>query len=225
MIQRVHAMMVVMHTSGRQLTYKDHIVNFPQQISSIATRLPQLPEDLDVVLIRREGLDMSQHVDFIVRRAKVRSALEWKMQNDPAYADLTLDEAALAQLPENGSVADRVTFLPDTSPEVLVTEQLAVAVETSNGNQQVRGILDVTDARRPRREVQEVRSGADAILRLPVRYKQEYIVSSYLLRQPNQPWLTCTIGTSSGYRKHAFKGGRARLHPSRLPHTISHWEG
>lgn len=60
------------------------------------------------MIIRQEGTDLEQHVDFMVRREKVRAALEWKIANDPHYADLQLDEDALAQLPESGSVVGRL---------------------------------------------------------------------------------------------------------------------
>lgn len=36
---------------------------------------------------------MSGHVDFMVRREKVKAALEYKIANDSDYADLIIDEA------------------------------------------------------------------------------------------------------------------------------------
>lgn len=67
-----------------------------------------MPEDVDLVIIRQEGADLEHHVDFIVRREKVRAALVWKIANDPHYADLQIDEDALANLPESGSVVGRL---------------------------------------------------------------------------------------------------------------------
>ncbi|KAF7300847.1 hypothetical protein MKEN_01310700 [Mycena kentingensis (nom. inval.)] len=104
LISRVKTVMQVRYTKGRQLCYKDHIVNLPQNIVEIATKLPRLPEEVDMVIIRRESVDLTQHVDYVVRREKVRDALLYKMAHDPAYADLQLDEEALSQLPENASV-------------------------------------------------------------------------------------------------------------------------
>ncbi|KAF7307266.1 ATP-dependent DNA helicase [Mycena indigotica] len=108
LIARVKTVMQVRYTKGRQLCYKDHIVNLPQNITEIATKLPRLPEDVDIVIIRRDGVDLSQHVDYVVRREKVRKALEYKITHDKAYQDLELDEGALSQLPMNGSVVDRI---------------------------------------------------------------------------------------------------------------------
>jgi NAD-dependent DNA ligase len=78
----------LMRHQGRQLCYQDHIVNFRQDITEIATRLPRLPDDTDIVVIRKEDVDLSRHVDFTVRRAKVKAALKYKIAHDPSYADL-----------------------------------------------------------------------------------------------------------------------------------------
>ncbi|OBZ66500.1 hypothetical protein A0H81_13517 [Grifola frondosa] len=71
LISRVLPMMQVRYTKGRQLCYKEHIVNFPQDISVVASHLPRLPEETECVIIRRENTDMSRHVDFIVRRDRM----------------------------------------------------------------------------------------------------------------------------------------------------------
>lgn len=108
LIARVKSYMQVRWTKGRQLCYQDHIVNFRQDITEVANRLPRLPEETDIVIIRREDVDLNRHVDFIVRREKVATALRYKKQHDPDYADLQIDEDILMQLPINGSVADRI---------------------------------------------------------------------------------------------------------------------
>ena len=106
MIAWVMPLMQVRYTKGHQLCYKEHIVNLPQDISAIATKLPCLAEDCDVVIIHREGVDMTNHVDFIVCCDKVRDALQWKITHDPNYQDLQVDDNVLSLLPERGSVVD-----------------------------------------------------------------------------------------------------------------------
>lgn len=108
LIARVVPIMQVRYTKGGQLRYKDHIVNFPQDISVIASSLPRLPEDVDMVVIRCESAELDNHIDFIVRREKVLLALQYKKMHDPHYADVIIDHAALSQLPESGSVAARI---------------------------------------------------------------------------------------------------------------------
>ncbi|KAF9489761.1 hypothetical protein BDN71DRAFT_1511858 [Pleurotus eryngii] len=51
---------------------------------------------------------MSQHVDFTVRCQKVLEALQYKIANDPGYADLEIDNDALLSLPENGPIAHHI---------------------------------------------------------------------------------------------------------------------
>lgn len=79
-------MMTVHYTKGWQLLYKDHICNLPHNIASIATSLPQLPDNCDKILIRKDGMDMSQHIDFVVWREKVWVALEYKIAHDPTFS-------------------------------------------------------------------------------------------------------------------------------------------
>jgi hypothetical protein len=62
-------------TKGWQLCYQDHIVDFRQDIAEIATRLPRLPARTDIVVIRKEDVDLSRHVDFTVRREKSKGRL------------------------------------------------------------------------------------------------------------------------------------------------------
>ncbi|KAF5336454.1 hypothetical protein D9611_006665 [Ephemerocybe angulata] len=170
LISRIKTYMQVRYTSGRQLSYKDHIINFRQDISTIATRLPRLPEDVDLVIIRQEGTDLEQHVDFMVRREKVRAALEWKIANDPHYADLQLDEDALAQLPESGSVVGRLQTAREGRQDGLQAQgqgpENATAPEADDaddGNSQtVAGVMDLNGIGRT--EVQEIRSGAEEVV-------------------------------------------------------------
>jgi hypothetical protein len=86
LIARVKSYMQVRWTKGRQLCYQDHIVNFRQDIMEIATRLPRLPDGTDIVVIRKEDVDLSWHVDFMVRGEKGKAALQYKIAHDPDYA-------------------------------------------------------------------------------------------------------------------------------------------
>ena len=164
LIARVKSYMQVRWTKGRQLCYNDHIINFHQDVTDIAMRLPRLPEDTDIVIIRQENVDLSCHVDFIVRREKVREALQYKIDHDPEYADLTIDQDALNQLPENSSVANRLPVCREgrqdgAGPAVPVGPQTAASddVDDADGQLQVAGVLDLGNIERP--EVQQLRQG------------------------------------------------------------------
>jgi hypothetical protein len=56
LIARIKPVMHVRYTRGHQLCYKDHIINLPQDITEVAERLPRLPQDLDIVIIRRREI-------------------------------------------------------------------------------------------------------------------------------------------------------------------------
>lgn len=185
LISRVLPMMQVRYTKGRQLCYKDHIINFPQNIATIATRLPRLPEDTDTVIIRRDTVDLTRHVDFVVRREKVREALQYKINHDPHYRDLQVDEEALSQLPENGTVVDRIPTCragqQADAPEAAGPAQ-AAALETlpDNGNesdQQINGVINLGD--NGNLEIQQVRVEATRIINQgPVTYEQNNVILS-----------------------------------------------
>jgi len=67
-----------------------------------------MPEETNLVIIHKEDVDLSRHINFTVHCTKVKAALEYKITNDPNYTDLIIDENALSQLPVNGSVADHI---------------------------------------------------------------------------------------------------------------------
>lgn len=160
------------------------------------------------MLICRE----SRHVDFILRREKVRNALAYKIQHDPSYSHFQLDEEALSQLPINGSVADRIPFLPDQSEpgndELGPSGPVQAAegdIQESRGDideAQVRGVIDL-GSRAGRREVQEVCDGADAVLHGLVQYQQEHVVHVVFRLLPAQDSPNFLLGTRSRYRYHA----------------------
>lgn len=179
LIAQVKSYMQVRWTKGRQLCYQDHIINFRQDITEIATHLPRMPEETDLVIIRKEDVDLSRHVDFTVRRSKVKAALEYKIANDPNYADLIIDENALSQLPVNGSVADRIPTCREGRQDggaMPVGPDAAVATDDEDnevGNTQfVGGVVDLGNQERP--EVEHLRQGAAEAIR-GARYEQNIV--------------------------------------------------
>lgn len=172
LIARIKTYMQVRYTKGRQLCYQDHIINFPQDITEIAAKLPRLPEDTDLVIIRRDDVDMSRHIDFTVRRQKVLDALEYKIAHDPAYADLEIDQDALMSLPENGSVVHCITTCregrQDPDSAVRVGPDAAANVgsgEEGNFQEEIVGVGGVVNLGNTLEiEVDAVRNAASAII-------------------------------------------------------------
>ena len=117
--------MAVYQLPQGQYGYSGHIVNLPQDISSFATSLPQHPQNLDVIIIRREGSNQSHH-DFRVRRSVVLSALQWLVVNNKYYYHIAINTEVVDQLPKDGSLSGLCTITHDSTSE---EEDLAVVDE------------------------------------------------------------------------------------------------
>ena len=115
LISAVIPMMTLYRLPLGQYGYSGHIVNLPQNVQAIATSLPRLPSDIDVVLVRKPGAHET-HKDFQVRRSKVLDALLWLRLNNPYYSRITLDLNTLSLLPEDGNLTELCTVtLPDNT--------------------------------------------------------------------------------------------------------------
>ena len=116
LISAVMPVMTLYRLRQGQYGYSGHVVNLPQDITSFASILPRHPQDLDVLIVRREGSNQSHH-DFQVRRSVVLHALQWLVDNNIYYRNITIDPEVVAQLPEDGDVSSLCTVTLDTTPE------------------------------------------------------------------------------------------------------------
>jgi hypothetical protein len=166
LIARVKTYMQIRWTRGRQLSYHDHIVNFRQDIADVACRLPRLPDSVDVVVIRKDDVDLTRHVDFVVRREKVKDALLYKIAHDRNYNDLVVDDDVLSQLPENGSVAHRLPTCregrQDGGPLPAGPDNAAHADDDDGDRSFVGGVMDVGNEDRP--EIERLRFAAREVV-------------------------------------------------------------
>uniref|UniRef100_A0A1X7U168 DUF6570 domain-containing protein n=1 Tax=Amphimedon queenslandica TaxID=400682 RepID=A0A1X7U168_AMPQE len=113
-----------------QCDYSGHVINFPQDIKSFATRLPRLPTEINIVVVCKES--ERTHKDFQVCRRFVKESLTWLMANNVYYQKIgvSLDQDTLAMLPEDGDLSDLCTFQPvefqsgTTSNDTTTTEDV-----------------------------------------------------------------------------------------------------
>ena len=103
------------HPHG-QYGYRGHVINLPQDLTTFATSLPRLPSELDVLLVRKEGVGNS-HRDFRVRRSVVLRALQWLKQHNKYYHNIEISQAALSQLPTDGELTGLCTVNDTTVDE------------------------------------------------------------------------------------------------------------
>ena len=82
---------------------KGHCIAFPQAVQEPATILPQLPAEVDIIRVRRQGKD-DNHKDFRVRRHRVEGVLRWLKDNNSAYGDVVIDGVRIQNLPEDGEL-------------------------------------------------------------------------------------------------------------------------
>lgn len=119
LISAVMPLMSVYRLPHGQYGYSGHVINLPQNVSSIATKLPRLPNDLDILIVTKERQNAS-HKDFHVRRHKVQQALHWLKLHNKYYANIEIDESHICQLPIDGEIAIPTTI---TSSESLSEQE------------------------------------------------------------------------------------------------------
>ena len=74
LISPVLPIMLLYRLPHGQYAYSGHVINLSQDLASFVNSLPQLPSELDIIVVRKEGAADS-HCDFSVRRVVVLSAL------------------------------------------------------------------------------------------------------------------------------------------------------
>ena len=109
LISAILPIMTLYRLPHGQYGYSGHVINLPQDIASLADKLPRTPSELDVVVIRKEGA-VDHHRDFRVRRSVVLHALQWLTANNMYYRNVSIDQGTLALLPVDGNLAGLVTM-------------------------------------------------------------------------------------------------------------------
>ena len=74
LIARIAPLMRVYTMKGGLPGFSGHSINFPQDIKQIANTLPHLPQELSVVLVRKQLENKEE---------KVEDAINWLRQNNP----------------------------------------------------------------------------------------------------------------------------------------------
>jgi hypothetical protein len=135
-ISLIFPVIIVYTVKDGQRKGSKHVINFPQNMSRIATVLPQLPSDIPLI-VRREGEHNGRYYDFRVRRDKTRSALLWLIRNNKWYRNIHISEERLSQLPVDGNLEELFLLLinnPQAQNAPSAPIQAAAAVTQDNGN-------------------------------------------------------------------------------------------
>ena len=97
--------------------YRGHVCFLPQNINGFLDQLPRRVEELDWIIVRREGCTPGKHKDFKVRREAVMRWLRFLKRNNEAYKDIRLDDDAAERLPEDDYVGDRLPSMMENDME------------------------------------------------------------------------------------------------------------
>ena len=116
LISRVLPIMSIYRLPHGQYAYGGHVINLPQDINTFVNSLPRSPSSLDVLIVRREGAAES-HKDFKVRRSVILTALQWLVENNIYYRDVTIDETTLSQLPIDGDLTSTLSTVSISSTD------------------------------------------------------------------------------------------------------------
>ena len=102
LVSAIMPVMSIYRLPHGQYGYSGHVINFPQDVKSFATKLPRLPTEIDILVVRKEREQTQK--DFHVRRRVIEEALTWLMANNVYYRNIgvSLDQDTLAMLPEDG---------------------------------------------------------------------------------------------------------------------------
>ena len=135
LIARGCPVMCVYRKKGGQRGYKNHVLNFPQDIQGFLDSLPSYVSDLPFLVVRRMGQDNS-HRDFKVRRTRVYDALVWLRDNNRFYQDIHINMDAVSSLPEDGVPEELLTVEeqddpddPPTMPDSSVVYQIMTEID------------------------------------------------------------------------------------------------
>ena len=105
-------------SKGGQYKSRGNVITFPQDVSVLCTALPRMPEQLDVLIVRKPGArNPATYRDFRVRKDKVLNLLRYLKQHNPYYANISILPADRVNLPADGPVLDRLPQLQSTAGE------------------------------------------------------------------------------------------------------------
>jgi hypothetical protein len=107
LIARVHCFVEVRQVRRVQYKYKGHVVNFLTNTAKVYNRLPLLPQDLDIILLRPANYNRDPRMqrqfrqDFRVRKSVVRAWLLHLRHYHPAYRSNEIAHDNLEALPDD----------------------------------------------------------------------------------------------------------------------------
>jgi hypothetical protein len=104
LIQQVAAYVPLLHLQNGQIGSRGHVCSFVQDISSICTVLPRLPDDVHFVKVVKKYLQEGGQVAskmFVIRKQVVLTALNWLKKYNVEYLNIQIEESNLDWIVNN----------------------------------------------------------------------------------------------------------------------------
>jgi hypothetical protein len=125
-IARSHVQMTVFRYRGHQYHYSGHCVSFMQTLVKMVDVLPNLPSELDIVVLRPsdpifEGDSRYKRQfkgSFRVRKNHVKTWLVYLRRNHSDYRYISICDERLAALPEDGDVSSSFQTITEDMDEL-----------------------------------------------------------------------------------------------------------
>ena len=123
-IAPTHVQMMVHRYRGHQYHYTGHCVSFMQNTVKTVDVLPNLPSELDVVVLRPSDQVMQDdpryqrqfRSDFRVRKGRVITWLQFLREHHPDYQYITISPDRINALPVDDDVSSSFTSILDNGP-------------------------------------------------------------------------------------------------------------
>ena len=117
LVSPILTMMSVYTLSGGSHKHRGNCINFEQNLTEIATKLPRLPSEIATVIIQSRRTELP-HKTFKVNRAKIEIFLRKAKENNLyGFESIEICEENLAQLPLDGVPTDLKTI---TDPDLVI---------------------------------------------------------------------------------------------------------
>jgi hypothetical protein len=124
LLARVHVFIEVRQYRGVQYKYRGHVCHFAVNSGRVFSRLPVLPQDLDILILKpppvigedEDAINRQFRKDWKVRRHVVVQWLLHLKAHHPGYADIAIDEEAISSLPVDGYVDHLLPTVVEVSP-------------------------------------------------------------------------------------------------------------
>jgi hypothetical protein len=125
-IARSHVQMIVHRYRGHQYHYTGHCVSFMQSNIKTVDMLPNLPSELDIVLLRPSNRVLESEsryqrqfrTDFRVRRGHILAWLRYLKANHPDYQYITISPERINTLPVDDDISSSLASIIDNTLDI-----------------------------------------------------------------------------------------------------------